>query len=179
MTKPCNCRLAFFLALMISVGLWVVVPATEISSAGHKESQGKLQFNFISFGEEPNGIGRFTMVMKRRVRCRFLGPTKNRSLKWLFDTDWDGDFDLKGRFECAEGGLLFFLRGTRTHNRYEPIPTKRPTRRSLQVRVPPDLAELRGRKTPSAVAKSRDAQSPGCRHQPCKHRRPPRGGSFP
>lgn len=174
MTKICNCRLV--LALAISVALWMR-PNTAIASTGYKEGQGKFQFSFISFGEEPNGIGRFTMVMKRRVRCRFLRPTKDRSLRWLFDDGGDGDFDLIGRFVCKRKQLRFYLRGTRTQNRYEPIRPKRPDLRTLKVGVPLDLAEFRAKRF-SAVAKSRDAQSPGC-SEPCRDRLPPREEGFP
>lgn len=178
MTKSLNCRPAFALALTMSVALWMF-PETAISSAGNKKSQGKLQFLGISFNapKKANGIGRFTMTMQKRFHCRYLRQTKVRSLRWLFDDGGDGDFDLIGKFVCKRKGLRFHLRGTRTHNRYEPIRPKRPNRRTLQVGVPLDLAEFRARRF-SAVARSRDAQSPGC-SEPCKDRLPPREEGFP
>ncbi len=158
MTKLLSCRLALALGPMILVA-FLIVPATTMSSASAKEGQGKLRFSFFIFKapEKRSGIGRYTMYMKKPLRCRYLEPAKDRSLKLLFDNGRDGDFDLKGKFVCTEGRLLLFLRGTQTHNRYEPIRPERLSPSDLRVGIPLDLAELKGWKYPTSVARSRDA----------------------
>ncbi|MDQ3783567.1 MAG: hypothetical protein M3360_01550 [Actinomycetota bacterium] len=172
MTKSLRRGLVLALAPIVLVAL-CMPPAPAISSTGHKDAQGKLNIVFVKASSSRDGIGRFELGTEKRVRCRYLRTTKVRSLKWLFDDGRDGGFDLKGKFVCTKGHLFFHMRGTRTQNRYEPIRPKRPGRRSLVVRFPLDLAELRAKHL-WAAAKSRDGQSPGCT-KPCRDRAPDSG----
>lgn len=168
LTRSPNLRLVLLLILIASVAKGAVA-----SPAGAGDGQGKIDIVFVKASGNRNGTGRFELGTEKRLRCRYLRPAKDRRLKWSFDDARDGDFDLVGRFLCKEGHLLFLLRGTRTHNRYEPIQPRRPSRRSLVVRFPLDVREL-GARHLSTVAKSRDAQSPGC-VMPCRDRAPDSG----
>ncbi|MBA3628953.1 MAG: hypothetical protein H0W55_04650 [Actinobacteria bacterium] len=172
MTKSLGRKLALILAVMALVVLWAA-PVPAISSAANQDASGKLDLWFVTAGKaNRNGIGRFALGTEKRLRCRYLRSSKDRSLKWSFDDGRDGDFDLVGKFVCTRGHLLFHLRGTQTHNVYEPIEPKK-GRKTLLVRVPLDLAELRARHL-SVVAKSKDGQSPGC-SEPCRDRLPESG----
>ena len=164
MTKSPSCRLALALAPMIVVP-FLTVPATAISSPDNQERRGKLQFSFFIF-KKHRGIGHYTIGMKEPFRCRYLEPSKDRSLKLLLDNSRDGDYDLKSKFVCRQRRLLLFLRGTQSHNSYEPIRPKRLDPSALQVGIPLDLEELKGWRYPTSVVRSRDAQSPAC-NDPC------------
>lgn len=172
MTKSLSRQLALLLALMTLVALWAV-PTPAISSTARQDSQGKIQILFVKASGSRNGIGRFEIGTEKRLRCRYLRPSKDRSLKWSFDDGRDGDFDLVGKFLCTKGHLLFLLRGTQTRNMYEPIQPKRANRRSLVVRFTLDLAEFKASHL-WAVAKSRDGQSSACT-KPCRDRAPDSG----
>ncbi len=160
------------LVLLTSVALWGTA-APGITSAGSRSGQGKLEIVFVKASGTRDGIGRFELGTEKRVRCRYLRPRKDRSLRWSFDDGGDGDFDLVGRFACIESRLLFLLRGRSTHRKYESIRTRRPSRRSLAVRFSLELKELRAKHL-LAVAKSRDSQSPACATS-CKDRAPDSG----
>ncbi len=172
MTKSLSRSLGVMLVGVAMIALWAL-SAPAISSAGHGDSQGRIYIVFAKASGDRNGFGRFEIGTEKRLRCRYLRRSKDRSLKWSFDDGRDGDFDLVGRFVCTKGSLLFYLRGTRPRNIYEPIQPNRPDRKSTVVRFSLDLEELRANHL-SAVVKSRDHQSPGCT-KPCRDRVPDSG----
>lgn len=92
------------------------------------DSESRLDIRIISENANPREGGSLTIRMFRRWGNRYLRDGLPTNLKWRFDDGDDGDVDLVGKFRFTNGALRFFLRGTESGNRYEPIRARRPDR---------------------------------------------------
>jgi hypothetical protein len=162
-------------AVGISIGIALMVlspPAWAISRGDANDSASRLDIRLISENANARRGGALTIRTFGWWGNRYLRDDLPTNLRWRFDDGDDGDFDLVGKFRFTHGALRFFLRGTETGNIYEPLPARRPDRRSVRVRFAFDIEELPSNRL-SVVANSFDAGS-GC-SDPCRDRAPNTG----
>jgi hypothetical protein len=161
-------------AAVAGIALMVLAsPAWGISRGDPNDSDSRLDIRLISENARPVVGGGLTIRTFRRWHSRYLRDGRPTNLRWLFDDGDDGDFDLIGDFRRRNGRLLFFLRGTNTGNRYEPLRARRPDPRTVRVRFSFDIAELQSSDL-SVVARSFSA-GPDCPGDPCRDRAPNSG----
>jgi hypothetical protein len=161
------------IAAVIGIALMVVAtPAWAISRGDPNDSDSQLDIRLISINGDSGG-GSMTIRTFERWHSRYLGDARRTNLRWLFDDGDDGDVDLIGTFRHTNRRLRFFLKGTDTGNRYEPIRARRPDRKTVRVRFSFDIAELRsGNLSVSARSSSAEAD---CPVDKCRDRAPNTG----
>jgi hypothetical protein len=163
------------MAAVVGVALMIIgSPASaRVSRGDPNDSDSRLDINLISVNGEPGVGGAMTIRTFEQWHSRYLNDARRTNLKWLFDNRDDGDIDLVGTFRHMNGRLLFFLRGTKTGNRYEPIRARRPDPRTVRVRFSFDIAELQSNNL-SVVARSFSAER-DCPVDRCRDRAPNTG----
>lgn len=166
---------ALALLLLVSV---LAPPASAAKMDDPNDTDGKLDVVLISFKGTAGGTGTVKLKTQNRWGCKFLRQGVKTSLNWYFDDGEDGDNDLIGKFVCVNANsnkpkLIMKLSGPDSGNNYEPVPAKRPDKKTVKATFPFDLAELESEHA-SAHVRSKDAISEGC--DVCVDRAPDTGG---
>jgi hypothetical protein len=162
-----------WIAAVVVIAVMVLAsPAWAVSRGDPNDSDSKLDIRLISVNGDIGG-GSMTIRTFERWHSRYLRDARRTNLRWLFDDSDDGDVDLIGTFRHTNGRLLFFLKGTDTGNRYEPIRARRPDPKSVRVRFSFDIAELPSNNL-SVSARSFSAEA-DCPVDKCRDRAPNTG----
>jgi hypothetical protein len=153
-------------------------PAAAAKEEDPNDAGGKLDIRLISFKGQAGGTGTVKLRTQNPWGCKFLRRGVMTSLNWYFDDGEDGDNDLIGKFVCVNANsdnpkLILKLHGPDSDNTYEPVPAKKPDKKTVKVTFPFDLAEFESDHA-SAHARSKDAISQGC--DVCVDRAPDTGG---
>jgi hypothetical protein len=165
------------LAVMLVVSV-LAPPAAAAKAEDPNDVDGKLDIRLISFKGAAGGTGTVKLKTQNPWGCKFLRQGVKTSLNWYFDDGEDGDNDLIGKFVCINANsdnpkLILKLHGPDTDNRYEPVPAKKPDKKTVKATFPFDLPEFESDHA-SAHARSKDAISEGC--DVCVDRAPDTGG---
>ncbi len=117
----------------------------------------KMDISLVRYAQHRQHVARLTIKTHARWRCRDLRPAADTQLTWFFDGGGPSDaFDLAGDFVCRDGDLLFKLHSWGGSEDYEPIVARKLDRRTVQVKMPLDLAEFDDDRAVRLVAKSAD-----------------------
>lgn len=161
------------IAAVVGIAVMVLAsPAWAISRGDPNDSDSRLDIRLISLNGDSEG-GSMTIRTFERWHSGYLRDSRRTNLRWLFDDRDDGDVDLIGTFRHTNGRLRFFLRGTDTGNRYEPIRARRPDPKRVRVRFSFDIAELQSGNL-SVWARSFSAEA-DCPVDRCRDRAPNTG----
>jgi hypothetical protein len=153
--------------------LLLVLGATSALAVSEKDPEdvaGRLDIVKVKFVKKKQ-MGSLTIETQNKWACRYLRPGQKTYLRWLFDDGGNGTNDLIGDFVCRSGTLVFELHSD--DNQYEPLFPTRPDKRTVEVTMPLDLAEL-GSQTLRLVARSKDGEADSC-DPACKDRAPDKG----
>ena len=137
-----------------------------------------LDVRAIYFTAGNNDVHTFELTTDDKWRCRYI--SKLGKILWYFDGSGGRGMDLVGKLRCLEPQdepreLVMFFSGTDSGNSYEPIPVRRPNRRSIRFRLPFDIPELDGPHV-ELVVRVRDGMAEGCTAaNPCKEKAPDDG----
>lgn len=165
-------HIALVVALML---LFVALPAFAAEESDPNDSASKLDISMFKASGQDNSTGTFVITMFERWGSRFLKDANPTTLKIYLDDGSDGDADLVGNFRYIDGTLLLFLKGPDSGNNYEPLVARRPTAKSVKVRIPMDLTELESASM-RAFVRSISSELSDCPDDPCKDRAPNGGG---
>lgn len=165
-------RTALVIALM---SVFVALPVSAAEESDPNDSASKLDISSFKATGQDNSLGTVVITMFERWGSKFLKDANPTTLKVYLDDGSDGDADLVGNFRYVDGSLLLFLKGPDSGNNYEPLVARRPTAKSVKVRIPLDLTELESGSL-SAFARSISSELSDCPDDPCKDRAPDAGG---
>lgn len=166
-------RIASIAAMVAVLVVGIAAPAFAVKQQDPADSGLSIDISLIKFVEDSEDVATLTIRAHSAWKCRDLRPAANTSLKWLFDGSGNNDWDLVGSFVCRDGDLVFELRSQDGSNNYEPIAAERPNKRTVNVTMPLDLAELDGQHLDLA-AKSNDVSGETC-VEDCVDRAPDKG----
>ncbi|HEY7874851.1 MAG TPA: hypothetical protein VIG64_06980 [Actinomycetota bacterium] len=164
--------------LLIASILAPPAAAAKETATDPNDTGGRLDIVELSFKGEAGGTNTIKLKTQNPWGCKFLRQGVKTSLNWHFDDGEDGDNDLVGKFVCVNANsndpeLVLKLHGTDSNNNYDPVPTKRPDKKTVKVTFPFDIGEFESEHA-SAHARSKDAISEGC--DVCVDRAPDTGG---
>jgi hypothetical protein len=172
-------RLAPAAFALLLVGSLLAPPASAAEKAEDpNDTEGKLDIVQISFKGAAGATGTVKIRTQNPWGCKFLRQGVKTSLNWYFDDNEDGDNDLIGKFVCVNANsnnprLILKLHGPDSGSNYEPVPAKKPDKKTVKATFPFDLGEFESEHA-SAHARSKDAISEGC--DVCVDRAPDTGG---
>jgi hypothetical protein len=172
-----SAALAFALTLVVSL---LASPASAAEQAEDpNDTGGQLDIRLISFKGAAGASGTVKIKTQNPWGCKYLRQGVKTSLNWYFDDGEDGDNDLIGKFVCINANsnnpkLILKLHGPDSDNHYEPVPAKKPDKKTVKATFPFDLAEFESEHA-SAHARSSDAIGEGCDPK-CVDRAPDTGG---
>jgi hypothetical protein len=168
--------IAFALLLVVSL---LAPPASAAESAEDpNDTSSQLDIRLISFKGAAGATSTVKLKTQNPWGCKYLRQGVRTSLNWYFDDNEDGDNDLIGKFVCVNASgnnprLILKLYGPDSGNNYEPVPAKKPDKKTVKATFPFDLPEFESENA-SAHARSKDAISEGC--DVCVDRAPDSGG---
>jgi hypothetical protein len=172
MSKVTRCKIVAGLVLAVLASSVAAAPA-----GGHTDPDdmtSPLDVRELIFMPSESGGGVLKLVSDEGWNCEYIQPRLN-TLTWKFDGQADGDTDLVGRVRCVDGRPLLFLKGRDTGNRYEAVPGRKPTPRSVKFAFSFDIVEMNGRHAALFLEVS-DGTAEGCTSaNPCFDRAPDRG----
>src|SRR5918999_834002 len=125
--------------LVFALVLARAVLAPPVSAAESAEdpndTEGKLDIRLISFKGAAGASSTVKIKTQNPWGCKFLRQGVKTSLNWYFDDGEDGDNDLIGKFVCVNANsnkpkLILKLYGPDSGNQYEPVPAKRPDKKT-------------------------------------------------
>ena len=171
-------RLAPVFALLLLVSVLAPPAGAKETATDPNDTEGQLDIVEISFKGAAGAASTVKLKTQNPWGCKFLRQGVKTSLNWYFDDNEDGDNDLIGKFVCINASsnkpkLILKLHGPDSGNTYEPVPAKRPNKKTVKATFPFDLAEFESEHA-SAHARSKDAISEGC--DVCVDRAPDTGG---
>jgi hypothetical protein len=172
-------RLAPLAFALVLAGAVLAPPVSAAESAEDpNDTEGKLDIRLISFKGAAGASSTVKIKTQNPWGCKFLRQGVKTSLNWYFDDGEDGDNDLIGKFVCVNANgnnpkLILKLHGPDSGSNYEPVPAKKPDKKTVKATFPFDLAEFESDHA-SAHARSKDAISEGC--DVCVDRAPDTGG---
>ena len=165
-------------ASLLVLSLLAPAASAKETASDPNDSDGRLDIVEISFKGAAGATSTVKLKTQNPWGCKFLRQGVKTSLNWYFDDGEDGDNDLIGKFVCVNAGsakpkLIMKLHGPDTGNHYEPVPAKKPNKKTVKATFPFDLAEFESDHA-SAHARSKDAITEGC--DVCVDRAPDTGG---
>ena len=168
------------LALAAVLVMSVLAPpaSAKETATDPNDTEGQLDITEISFKGAAGAASTVKLKTQNPWGCKFLRQGVKTSLNWYFDDDEDGDNDLIGKFVCVNASgnnpkLIMKLSGPDSGSNYEPVPAKKPNKKTVKATFPFDLPEFESEHA-SAHARSKDAIAEGC--DVCVDRTPDTGG---
>jgi hypothetical protein len=170
-------RLAPLLAVLLVMTALAPPASAKETATDPNDTGGLLDIVEISFKGAAGATSTVKLKTQNPWGCKFLRQGVKTSLNLYFDDGEDGDNDLIGKFVCVNANtdhpkLILKLHGPDSGNNYEPVPAKKPNKKTVKATFPFDLGEFESDHA-SAHARSKDAISEGC--DVCTDRAPDTG----